>query len=384
MNNMRIALPQMRFEERAASSTTDGENSVLSECNRNLVEDIKRIKDCGRTDNIDELPRLSHINTGDFIAADLIGAKQLLSRDSTSSCLSSTSGGLTTPLPFPFTPRPPQESRVLPTRGESISDICSVGSERATPPFITAMPLGTTNLPQRDITAEVARKVQEASQVATNSFFLNSTTDIFTNLNSRIQALQGDDYPSALRSCQLNGGKSLTQGAVHLRGYINESENIVYLNFSGVSNTSLITDVKFILSSLRGRETSDMKNALAMVKTFQQAYPDKKIVLSGHSMGGAFSSYCSIKAGLPAVNFNGMGLTRRLINSLRHQHPHCNIIQINAHHDWLSQFVQKRILVQPGERFKVPGFSGHALYSQTKGEGKLMADEMYNTITGAV
>ncbi|MGL5968966.1 MAG: hypothetical protein ACRCZ6_17735 [Kluyvera sp.] len=382
MNEMRIALPQPTFKVLDELSVVDAQQSVLTECNQNLVADIQQRKERLRTDITEELPSLSHISTGDFIAADLIGADGVQSWDSMSTSLSSESAMPETPLPMTFTPFPSREKGVLPVMDEDMSDSCSVGSERVAPPFIVTTPLTTTNLPQIKLTADVAKKILIASQAATNSFFLNSATDVFTNSNSRIHALQGNDYPTALRTYQLNNDKTLSQGAVHLRGYVAESENTVYLSFSGISNNNLLTDIKFILSSLRGRESTDLKNALMMVKTFQQAYPNKKIILTGHSMGGAFSSYCSIKTGLPAVNFNSMGLTRRLINSLRTQHTSCNIVQVNAHHDWLSQFVQKKILVQPGERFKMPGFKGHALYHNAKDEGRFMTDEMYLTSRG--
>ena len=122
-----------------------------------------------------------------------------------------------------------------------------------------------------------------------------------------------------------------------------------------------------------------MKKALLFVELMKSYYPDKRIILTGHSMGAAFSSYCGIKNDFDVINFNGMGLTRRLVKKLSHEKNECHILHINSRHDWLSQFVQKLFLVQVGERVLLTRFGGHALaYRSETGDNIFLCNEMLN------
>jgi hypothetical protein len=262
-------------------------------------------------------------------------------------------------------PMPTQES----------SDTTGTEPMRDVKSFIPPTEIKCKNQPQVFMNAEVACKALVPAEAAINSFFINNNEDVFSK---RTAALRGSEYPDTLQKWLTADGKSLSRGAVHMRAYNDEKEGTVYLTFSGFSKQNLRSDLKFIFKSFFGKETKEIKNALEAVDAFQKHYPNKRIVLTGHSMGGAFSTYCGIKKELPTINFNGMGLSRRLLRKLSSEHKLCQIFHINTHKDWLTQFVQRPVFVQPGERFGLPGYSGHALSYNNAAKGRtFLSDEIY-------
>ncbi|HEY3591021.1 MAG TPA: lipase family protein [Buttiauxella sp.] len=242
-----------------------------------------------------------------------------------------------------------------------------------------ASPLKTANDPQVALTPAIASDALIASQVAAKGYFKNVVFE------RKINVIPRTDYPDDFKG---NGGL-YSEGAIHMGAYFipgqptlkkttsykcGSDNNVIYLGFSGYNDHH---DVKFIFKCLFGKETKEMKKAAELVDAFKKQQPNKKIVLVGHSMGGALASYCGIKHDLDVVNFNGMGLSRHLIKRLQKGKSSCHITNINTQKDWLSR-LQKSALIQPGQRYKLSLFTGHGLHHRKQNEDYLISDALYD------
>jgi len=227
------------------------------------------------------------------------------------------------------------------------------------------------NSPQNLVTADIASATYHACQVATNAFF-SGTDDIYSN----IHALTWEQYPDSLHKYIIKKSNSLHHGAVQLCAYQSKKEpHQIYLVFNGLGDSNFWPGVNFIIKNLIGYEGSEFDFADHVVKCFINMYSDKLITLIGHSMGGGFSSYCSIKNDIPAVNFNAMGLSPRLLKTqMKKSKNELKIVHINAKNDWLTQKLQRDFLTQPGCRYLVKNFDHHAPVDT---KGNFMADKLY-------
>lgn len=65
-----------------------------------------------------------------------------------------------------------------------------------------------------------------------------------------------------------------------------------------------------------GFETSQYDRAKAFAEEIQQAYPGRKIIITGHSLGGGLCATASAATGLPAITFNSAGVNRDVLDSM--------------------------------------------------------------------
>lgn len=227
------------------------------------------------------------------------------------------------------------------------------------------------------IDSNTAKDIYVASKVATNGFFSGATEDVYGS-ESNLRTHNSDDLPSALIKNLNSDNKTIHIGAIRARVTENLRDNEIYVNFSGLTPKTLATDVKFIFKNLFCCETKEMKKALDIVDQVMAKNPDKKLIITGHSMGGALASYCGIKRQCRVVNFNGMGLRHKLLNKMAEEVSKSEIIHVNTKGDWLSQCVQRGILSQPGQRYHLDNFSGHGLHYEKSGQHYLLPDALRN------
>lgn len=221
------------------------------------------------------------------------------------------------------------------------------------------------------INSNIAKDVHVASKVATNGFFSNATEDVY-DLDHDILAHNSEDLPNSLRSNISTDNKTIHIGAIRARVSEDLHNDVLYVNFSGLTPKTLGSDIKFIIKNLFGYETKEMRKALDLVDKVMDKNPNKKIIITGHSMGGALASYCGIKRQCQVVNFNAMGLRASLLKKMANDINHSDIININTKNDWLSQYVQRGVLTQPGQRYRLDSFSGHGLYYHHGGQHRLL------------
>jgi len=159
------------------------------------------------------------------------------------------------------------------------------------------------------------------------------------------------------------------------------SKDNIIISFAGMSPRTRFRGLMTIIRTLLQRSDSkDLTFAVQAVKSVQMKYPDKQVILTGHSLGGLFSTWCGITLRLPAVNFNSMGLSHKQISTLQHSGAsQASIIQLNGKNDWLSSVVQRPFLTQPGVRFTMENFSGHGLGYQENGRPHFLVDDVHDT-----
>ena len=173
-------------------------------------------------------------------------------------------------------------------------------------------------------------------------------------------------YPKELQALLTPDGKKIKRGAVEMRAFT-DTENNIYINFCGLRGNNKWQGVKFIASLVIGRTDKNIEFADELVTALIKDNPNKKITLVGHSMGASFASYCGIKNNLDTINFNGLGLSTHHIKKLKNQgHQNTRTIHINTNKDWLSQKMHNFFLIQPGERYFIESFSGHAVVTENQ------------------
>lgn len=148
----------------------------------------------------------------------------------------------------------------------------------------------------------------------------------------------------------------------------NGKEQII-LCFDGTTSSRLGTFASDISAHI-GINPSAFREAKKLVKAFVKMHPEKEIVVTGHSLGGALASYAvasnSLKAtgGLKAVTFNSLGLSAGQRYQLGDKLNNANVTNINTGGDFASQILP---LITPmeqiGKRFVLPKSDnvGHSL-----------------------
>lgn len=96
----------------------------------------------------------------------------------------------------------------------------------------------------------------------------------------------------------------------HARLYKNDDEGKIVVSFGGTETDDmkdLLTDGRLAL----GYSDDQFEEALKFVNDMMLEHPDKEIVITGHSLGGALAQYVAINKGIPAITYNAPGIDTR-------------------------------------------------------------------------
>jgi Txe/YoeB family toxin of Txe-Axe toxin-antitoxin module len=96
----------------------------------------------------------------------------------------------------------------------------------------------------------------------------------------------------------------------HARVYKNDEEGKIVVSFGGTETDDmkdLLTDGRLAL----GYSDDQFEEALKFVNDMMLEHPEKEIVITGHSLGGALAQYVAIHKGIPAITFNAPGIDTR-------------------------------------------------------------------------
>jgi hypothetical protein len=94
-------------------------------------------------------------------------------------------------------------------------------------------------------------------------------------------------------------------GRNYKRWFAVENNGEVAVVFRGTdpwSGEDLYTDVQLAIGNIR--DTSYYQSAREFVQEIQSSFPDKKITLTGHSLGGTIAAELGEALDLPSVSFN--------------------------------------------------------------------------------
>ncbi|WP_010098586.1 Mbeg1-like protein [Ornithinibacillus scapharcae] len=95
------------------------------------------------------------------------------------------------------------------------------------------------------------------------------------------------------------------------RTYNNLTEDKITISFGGTEYASNLKDLGTDGKLAIGKNNDQFNEAVEYVEKMMKLYPDKEIVLTGHSLGGAIAQYVALKTKIPAVTYNAPGIATR-------------------------------------------------------------------------
>ncbi|WP_217589261.1 Mbeg1-like protein [Lentibacillus saliphilus] len=95
----------------------------------------------------------------------------------------------------------------------------------------------------------------------------------------------------------------------HARTYENKEDHTIVVAFGGTEME--LKDYASDAAIAFGYNMEQYDEAIDYVDDMMKRYPDHKIVVTGHSLGGALAQYTSINTQIPAVTFNSPGIKTR-------------------------------------------------------------------------
>jgi len=95
--------------------------------------------------------------------------------------------------------------------------------------------------------------------------------------------------------------------------YLKSNTIVIAYRGAEVGTSDWVTDG----ISQSGEIAKQYDNALVLVDRYLSDFPNKNIILTGYSLGGALSTYAGLSRSLEVYNFNPLSLNQRSIDLIK-------------------------------------------------------------------
>lgn len=166
--------------------------------------------------------------------------------------------------------------------------------------------------------------IQQAVLAVAQAYKTNNSKQV---LNYGLKPWTNDEYqelalPQIFKAGTKQTSPKLTDYKTGLISVIHwQNESTILISFAGFDYDDyyqwVIKAPRSALTYLQNGLSNMDIQALTLVRKVKQRYPDKKIILAGHSLGSRPTQYVAIKENLKAICFAPLGLTSAEIKDIR-------------------------------------------------------------------